>query len=260
MHSRPFVFLGFPASKAAELGGTPRKHLNRRFCNTRSFSGGHFQGPSYFLDFRLPRPPKWGEPHQRRPPKCGELQYSLLFRKPFPRLSLSLSLSLSFFPRTSSPLEENRTATRSEPARRSEPAQSLNSQCPKPSDEACSWPVLGAQRTASPVSVCCCRLSDPSHVCVVRASIRQSKTRTVSNWGRRCPAGKPAWRRRSWRLPVTTVDGCRCTGTGERCLLIVASRRRNIVCLRQMGESPSLHFLTFYTLVSWFWLRSGTPS
>ena len=35
-----------------------------RFCNTRSFSGGHFQGPLYFLDFRLPRPPKWGEPHK----------------------------------------------------------------------------------------------------------------------------------------------------------------------------------------------------
>ena len=73
-----------------------------RFCNTCSFSGGHFQGPLYFLDFRLPRPPKWGEPHKStkivdfaillvnggnptKAPKLSILQYPLLFRRPFPR-------------------------------------------------------------------------------------------------------------------------------------------------------------------------------
>ena len=53
-----------------------------RFCNTRSFSGGHFQGPLYFLNFRLPRPPKWrGNPTKAR--KSSILQYPLLFRSPF---------------------------------------------------------------------------------------------------------------------------------------------------------------------------------
>ena len=59
---RPLVFLGFPASKAAEM--VPQKHQNCRFCNTRSFSEGHFQGPLYFLDFLLPRLPKWEEHHK----------------------------------------------------------------------------------------------------------------------------------------------------------------------------------------------------
>ena len=97
---RPLVFLGFPASKAAEMGGTPQKHQNCRFCNTRSFSEaiskapcifsisgfqgrrngsnptkapnrGHFQGPSYFLDFQLPRPPKWGACRRPFPTPLG---------------------------------------------------------------------------------------------------------------------------------------------------------------------------------------------
>ena len=55
---------GFPVSKAAEMRGTQQKHQNCRFCITRSFSGGHFQGPLYILDFRLPRPPKWTEHHK----------------------------------------------------------------------------------------------------------------------------------------------------------------------------------------------------
>ena len=60
---RPVGFPGFLASKAAEMGGTPQKHQKRRFCNTRSFSEGNFQGPLYFLDFRLPKPLNWGEHH-----------------------------------------------------------------------------------------------------------------------------------------------------------------------------------------------------
>ena len=114
-------FPGFPASKAAEMGETPQKHQNCRFCNTRSFSGGYFQGPLYFLDFLLPKPPKWGEPYKSfkivdfaipapfpeaiskapwiscfqgrrnggnptKAPKWSILQYLLLFRKPFPRV------------------------------------------------------------------------------------------------------------------------------------------------------------------------------
>ena len=78
---RPLVFLGFPASKAAEM--VPQKHQNCRFCNTRSFSEGHFQGPLYFLDFLLPRLPKWEEHHKST--KIVDFAIPALFRRPFPR-------------------------------------------------------------------------------------------------------------------------------------------------------------------------------
>ena len=67
------------------MEGTPRKHQNCRFCNTRSFSGGHFQDPLNFLFLASGQYTwwKWGE--LTKSPKLSILQYSLLFRKPFPR-------------------------------------------------------------------------------------------------------------------------------------------------------------------------------
>ena len=141
MHPRPLAFLGFPASQAAEMRGTPQKHQNRRVCNTRSFSGGHFQGPLYFLDFRLPGPPKWGEPNKctkivgfaipapfpeaiskglciswiscfqgrrnggcpTKAPKLSILQYPLLVRKPFPRPLVFLGFPASKPPKWGEP-------------------------------------------------------------------------------------------------------------------------------------------------------------
>ena len=47
----PCGFAGFPASRTAEMEGTPQKPKICRFCRVRSFSGSHFQGP--LVDFRI---------------------------------------------------------------------------------------------------------------------------------------------------------------------------------------------------------------
>ena len=55
-----FRLLGFEFSGRCEplkwREGTPPKRKTCRLCNARSFSGGHFQGPLDFLDFRLLEP------------------------------------------------------------------------------------------------------------------------------------------------------------------------------------------------------------
>ena len=50
-----FWVLDFPAAASRWNGGkrTPPKCKTCRFCNARSFSGGHCQGPLDFLDVRL---------------------------------------------------------------------------------------------------------------------------------------------------------------------------------------------------------------
>ena len=69
-----------------------RRRLNCRLCNTRSFSGGHFQGPLYFLDFRLPRSSKWGG--TRKSTKIVDRAIPAPFSVAFPRPLVFLDFRL----------------------------------------------------------------------------------------------------------------------------------------------------------------------